>query len=381
MEKCRPMRKLQYTSENWIYSWRSSSSRIHQQYYCLESFARITDIPVSGAVVKNHMADEYNDVPIVVPGLARGSSSSSTSTSPKSSPQDSVKSTSRPASIRSESVSELVQGDPLHDLPERLQEFPENLVDERVPMHRDSPASSSRESASEPLRKVVPGKHSIYTHFPKGLKLWSMPADQNDKGTVQKTHWRSSTSSTKCWWLDNGRSQSCQWMLRISKESPIRSRGTRFGDSMDSIVSVQNKNFSGNWKDLTEVLGADEETKSQLHWQFLGIWQSLRTPILKSLYVNTSPFRDKWDCWKSSTQYWTRDLCSIVAIRSGWKMVGGFYGMLPLSAKYSRSLDWRENTLQKAIRRTLQRTNNSVWLDGWISPCFHERHVKTPPVW
>ena len=60
---------------------------------------------------------------------------------------------------------------------------------------------------------------------------------------------------------------------------------------MVSIVSVQNKNFSVNWKELTEVPGANEETKSQLHWQFLGIWQSLRTPILESLYVNTSPFR------------------------------------------------------------------------------------------
>ena len=31
--------------------------------------------------------------------------------------------------------------------------------------HKDAPASSSRESASEPLRKVVSGKHSIYTYF------------------------------------------------------------------------------------------------------------------------------------------------------------------------------------------------------------------------
>ena len=40
-------------------------------------------------------------------------------------------------------------------------------MDESVPEHRDSPASSSRESASEPRGKVVSSKHSIYTHFPK----------------------------------------------------------------------------------------------------------------------------------------------------------------------------------------------------------------------
>ena len=36
-----------------------------------------------------------------------------------------------------------------------------------VPEHRDAPASSARETSSEPRRKVVSGKHSISTHFPK----------------------------------------------------------------------------------------------------------------------------------------------------------------------------------------------------------------------
>ena len=62
---------------------------------------------------------------------------------------------------------ETVRGDSLRDLPERLQKFTENLVDERIPAYRDAPASSSRESASGPLRKVVSDKHSIYPHLPK----------------------------------------------------------------------------------------------------------------------------------------------------------------------------------------------------------------------
>ena len=41
--------------------------------------------------------------------------------------------------------------------------FTEKLVDEGVPEHKDSPASSSRESGSEPRGKVVSSKHSIYT--------------------------------------------------------------------------------------------------------------------------------------------------------------------------------------------------------------------------
>ena len=38
----------------------------------------------------------------------------------------------------------------------------------RAPVLSDSHESSSHESSLEPLRRVVKGDHSIYTHFPKG---------------------------------------------------------------------------------------------------------------------------------------------------------------------------------------------------------------------
>ena len=40
-------------------------------------------------------------------------------------------------------------------------------MDDRVPEHRDSHASSSHEPSLEPMRSVDLGKHSINTHFPK----------------------------------------------------------------------------------------------------------------------------------------------------------------------------------------------------------------------
>ena len=52
-------------------------------------------------------------------------------------------------------------------IPEWLQEFRENLVDDRVPERRDSHASSSHELSLEPTRSADLGKHSVYTHFPK----------------------------------------------------------------------------------------------------------------------------------------------------------------------------------------------------------------------
>ena len=55
------------------------------------------------------------------------------------------------------------------EIPEWLQEFRENLVDDRVPEHRGSHASSSHEVSLEPTtkRREDLGKHSVYTHFPK----------------------------------------------------------------------------------------------------------------------------------------------------------------------------------------------------------------------
>ena len=55
------------------------------------------------------------------------------------------------------------------DILEWLQEFRENLVDDRVPEHRDSHASSSHEPSLEPTlaRTADLGKNSVYTHFPK----------------------------------------------------------------------------------------------------------------------------------------------------------------------------------------------------------------------
>ena len=52
----------------------------------------------------------------------------------------------------------------------RIQEI---LVDDEIPVHGDSHASSSHEASLEPTfkRREDLGKHSVYTHFPKDRKL------------------------------------------------------------------------------------------------------------------------------------------------------------------------------------------------------------------
>ena len=55
------------------------------------------------------------------------------------------------------------------EIPEWLQEFRENLVDDEIPLQGGSHASSSHEVSLEPTtkRREDLGKHSVYTHFPK----------------------------------------------------------------------------------------------------------------------------------------------------------------------------------------------------------------------
>ena len=163
--------------------------------------------------------------------------------------------------------------------------------------------------------------------------------DENNKVFLQKTCWYSRAQSGTFWWLDNRRSKSSQWRKWTAEQSSICSGGTRLGNTVDNHTD--------------EVPGADEETKSHSHWQFFGIWQVLRGIILESLYVNTTQIRNTWDCRKSSAQSERRDVCGTVAIRSAWKMVGGFYGVLLPSATHSRSLVWWEITIWKAVRNAL----------------------------
>ena len=61
------------------------------------------------------------------------------------------------------------QSDPLcSEIPEWLQEFRENLVDDEIPAHGDSDVSSSHEASLEPIlrRREDLGKHSVKIHFP-----------------------------------------------------------------------------------------------------------------------------------------------------------------------------------------------------------------------
>ena len=173
-----------------------------------------TDNLMNGSMVKNHISSNNririqcnteNFVPIVVPGLSANSSSGSDSSTSRTfktglsvsdtktrEREDRIESDISPVTV-STTVDERSgrpdvdqantipktnkkepqkeRRDPLYsEIPEWLQEFKENLVDDEFPEHGDSHASSSHEVSLEPTfkRREDLCKHSVNnTHFPK----------------------------------------------------------------------------------------------------------------------------------------------------------------------------------------------------------------------
>ena len=196
-----------------------------------------------------------------------------------------------------------------------------------------------------PTRSVDLGKHSVYTHFPK---------DRNCE-ICQRTK----ITRSPC-------------RRRIGGAVP---RAGKIGDLItadhkdlsESCESRNNHRYAVVVQDLTTwwIQSYPCKTKTSLEtqkgacrssWSRIGSLKSLTLPIPWNLaklvkifpwnHCTSTPHTSetKWDCWKSSAQSERRHICSIVAIRSGWKLVGKFDGILYLSSKHTRSVVWWENT-------------------------------------
>ena len=129
------------------------------------------------------------------------------------------------------------------EIPEWLQEFRENLVDDEIPLQGGSHASSSHEASLEPTtkRREDLGKHRFYTHFPKDrnseicqrTKITRAPCTRRIGGAVPR--------AGKFGDLITVDHKVLSGQLRISKQSSICSRGAGSSHPMDPDVSVQKK--------------------------------------------------------------------------------------------------------------------------------------------
>ena len=197
-------------------------------------------------------------------------------------------------------------------------------------------------------QKVEPGsgKHKVYTYLPKDpnsdicLKKITRASCRTRTDTVvpRAEHFVDLITAE----------HKILWKVWIANQSSICRGGTRFGNSVDTIIPMWNNNFSGDPEEPDEVPGADEETKSHLHWRLPGIWK-----ILRGIIVSQHHTEQKQMGLQEGSQSERKNIWSVVAISSGECMVSGFHGMLLLSAKHSRSLVWRERHHMK---------------DGWECP-------------
>ena len=143
--------------------------------------------------------------------------------------------------------------------PEWLQEFRENLVDERVPEHRDSHASSSHEPSLEPARSEDLGKHSVYTHFPKDrnceicqrTKITRAPCRRRNGGAVPRAENFGDLITADHKVL----SDNCESRNNHRYAVVVQDLATQWIQS----YPCKTKTFQETQKELAKVLGAEQE--------------------------------------------------------------------------------------------------------------------------
>ena len=151
------------------------------------------------------------------------------------------------------------RGNPLYsEIPEWLQEFRENLVDDEIPVHGDSHASSSHEVSLEPTskRRVDLGKHSVYTRFPKDrnceicqrTKITRAPCRRRNGGAVPRAEKFGDLITADHKVL----SDNCESRNNHRYAVVVQDLATQWIQA----YPCKNTNFTGNTKELAKVLGA-----------------------------------------------------------------------------------------------------------------------------
>ena len=140
-------------------------------------------------------------------------------------------------------------------------------MDDEIPEHGDSHASSSHKVSLEPTfkRREDLGKHSVYTHFFQDRNCEICKRTKITRAPCRRRKGEAVPRAANFGDLIAADHKSPKRQLRVSKQSSIRSRGTGSSHSMDPGVSVRKQNFTRNPEKLAKVPGTREETKSHLH--------------------------------------------------------------------------------------------------------------------
>ena len=160
------------------------------------------------------------------------------------------------------------RGHPLYsEIPEWPQEFKEHLVDDEIPEHGDSHASSSHEVSLEPTstRSVDLGEHSVKTHFPKDrnceickrTKITRAPCRRrNGEAVPRADNFGDLITADHKVLSDN-----CESRNNHRYAVVVQDLATQWIQA----YPCKKQDFTRNPEKLAKVPGTREETKSHLH--------------------------------------------------------------------------------------------------------------------
>ena len=161
------------------------------------------------------------------------------------------------------------RGNPCGDseIPEWLQEFRENLVDDEIPLQGGSHASPSHEASIQPTtkRRECLGKHHVHTHFPKDRNCEICKRTKITRAPCRRRSGEAVPRAVNFGDLITADHKVLSDNCESRNKSSICSRGAGSSHSMDSGVSVHKQDFTRNPDKLAKVPGTREETKSHLH--------------------------------------------------------------------------------------------------------------------
>ena len=130
----------------------------------------------------------------------------------------------------------------------------------------------------------------------------SVLANENNKGSLQKTHWRSSTSSRKVRWLDDSRStKSSRRKVNLETTTDTQSWSKILPLNVFNHIRVKPKLFRRRKGVYGSFSSCRRKSRKSLiltiHWNLQILWRR----IMESLYDNTPSIWDEWYCRKSGT--------------------------------------------------------------------------------
>ena len=153
------------------------------------------------------------------------------------------------------------------EIPEWLQEFRENLVDDEIPLQGGSHASSSHEASLEPTtkRREDLGKHNVHTHFPKDrnceickrTKITRAPCRRRKGEAVPRAvNFGDLITADHKVLSDNCESRNNHRHAVVAQD---------LATQWIQAYPCKTQNFTRNPEKLAQIPGTREETKSHLH--------------------------------------------------------------------------------------------------------------------